>query len=150
MGIRPDNFDLKNVQGRAIEMLENVIEDIQEEMDDFEPHERATEITRRRKKKKDKYAYAVDQLISLGSQKNALEAILSGGKDDQTDTDGEEKASAAKNLSILPTDAEFNPMLFLTLVHRNASYEQLKESIERLDSKFTIPFLHIFAVSFTN
>jgi hypothetical protein len=150
LGIRPDNFDLKNVQGRAIEMLENVIEDIQEEMDDFEPHERATEITRRRKKKKDKYAYAVDQLISLGSQKNALEAILSGGKDDQTDTDGEEKASAAKNLSILPTDAEFNPMLFLTLVHRNASYEQLKESIERLDSKFTIPFLHIFAVSFTN
>ena len=92
----------------------------------------------------------MDQLISLGSQKNALEAILSGGKDDQTDTDGEEKARAAKNLSILPTDADFNPLLFLTLVHRNASYEQLKESIERLDSKFTIPFLHIFAVSFTN
>lgn len=141
LGIRPDNFDLKNVQERAMEMLHDAIQDIQEEMDDFEPHERAVEMARRRKKKKDKYAYSVDQLISLGSQKNALEYILSGGKDDKVDVDEEEKAITAQNHSILPTDADFNPMLFLTLVHRNATYEQLKESIERLDSKCTPCFV---------
>lgn len=147
LGIRPENFDLKNVQGRAIEMLEDAIQDIQEEIDDYEPHEKATEVTRRKKKKKDKYAYAVDQLVSLGSQKNALEAIVSGGKDG---ADGEEKASAAaKDLSILPTDADFNPMLFLTLVHRDASYEQLKDSIERLDSKSNGAsiFSNVFTIS---
>ena len=136
LGIRPDTFDLQNLKGRAIEVLDDAINDLEEEMDEFEPHEKAAEIARKRKKKKDKHAYSVDQLVSLGSQKNALEAILTGGLDEKTNAEGEEKSSAAaKDLSILPTDADFNPMLFLTLVHRNASYEQLKESVLRLDSK---------------
>uniref|UniRef100_A0A7R9W467 Exocyst complex component n=2 Tax=Pseudictyota dubia TaxID=2749911 RepID=A0A7R9W467_9STRA len=40
-----------------------------------------------------------------------------------------------EKLSILPTDPNFDPLLFLTLVHRNASFEQLQHSIGRLESK---------------
>lgn len=152
LGIRPENFDLNNVQGRALEMLTDAIHDLADEMDDFEPDEAAMESARRKKKKKDRYAYAVDQLISLGSQKNALEAIFSGDQDENKEGDittgetGETKASSAvEDLSILPTDANFNAMLFLTLVHRDAGYEQLKKSIRRLDSKsqFVIVTSHL-------
>ena len=152
LGIRPDAFDLYKVQERAIEFLEDAIQDLDEEMDDFEPREKAAELARRRRRKKDKYAYSVDQLVSLGNQKNTLEAILTGRQDDKHasggaggaasagengEDGGEGKVStAAKDLSIVPTDADFNPMLFLTLVHRDASYEQLKSSISRLESKF--------------
>ena len=38
--------------------------------------------------------------------------------------------------SILPTDSKFDPILFLTLVHRNASYEELMGSMKNLSSKF--------------
>jgi hypothetical protein len=136
LGIRPEHFDLNNVQERAIEMFEDAIQDLAEEIEDYEPREKAMESARRKKKKKDRHAYSVDQLISLGSQKNALEAIFSGEQDEQKQGDGVIKVStAAKDLSILPTDANFNAMFFLTLVHRNGGYEQLKESILRLDSK---------------
>jgi hypothetical protein len=91
--------------------------------------------------KKDKNAYTVDQLLSLGSQKNSLEAILRGERrDDKKNAreEGEEKSiTGAQDLSILPTDANFDPLLFLTLVHRNAGYKELKESVHRLDRKFT-------------
>ncbi len=145
LGIRPETFDLKNLQQRAGEILEHAVQDLAEEMED-DPEESALEAARKKKKKRDKYAYSVEQLVSLGSQKNALEAIINGNgeKDDlsKNEEEGEEKAEKAlsvlpaKDLSILSTDANFNPMLFLTLVHRNASYEQLTESIRRLDSEY--------------
>ena len=123
-----------------MEELQDAIEDLAEEMEDMDPIEKTAELARRRKRKKDKYAYAVEDLVSLGTQKNSLEAILAGdGEEGKSEADGEAKASmAAKDLSILPTDANFNPMLFLTLVHRNASYDQLKESLLRLDSKYFV------------
>ena len=36
--------------------------------------------------------------------------------------------------SVLPTDINFDPILFLTLVHQKASYEQLVGSMNRLSS----------------
>jgi hypothetical protein len=141
LGIRPEDFDLRDIQGRAKEILEGAILDIGEEINDFDQDEKSIENNRRRKMKKDKNAYTVDQLLSLGSQKNSLEAILRGERrDDKKNAreEGEEKSiTGAQDLSILPTDANFDPLLFLTLVHRNAGYKELKESVHRLDRKFT-------------
>jgi len=138
LSIRPATFDLKNIQAQALAMLTDAVRDLAEAMEDMEPEEVAAELARKKKKKKDKYAYSVEQLVSLGSQKGTLEGILNGGNNDKTPkNEGEEekKDLPAKDLSILSTDANFNPMLFLTLVHRNASYEQLKKSIQRLDNQ---------------
>jgi hypothetical protein len=65
-GIRPEHFDLNNVQERAIEMFEDAIQELAEEIEDYEPREKAMESACRKKKKKDRHAYSVDQLISLG------------------------------------------------------------------------------------
>lgn len=131
MGIRPDTFDLKSIRDRVVEVLGECIEDLDEEIEEngsVKPDES-------KRKKKDKYAYSVEQLVSLEAQKAALEAILNGDQEALEDEDAEEKRPSASELSILPADANFDPLLFLTIVHRNASYDQLKESIEKLESK---------------
>jgi len=147
LGIRPEDFDLHDIQGRAKELLEGAINDLGEEIDDFDQDEKSIEKNRRRKMKKDRHAYTVDQLLSLGSQKNALEAILRGDRMNDKKgerEEGEEKSNfGAQDLSVLPTDANFDPMLFLTLVHRNAGYKELKESIRRLDHQTDDQMLRI-------
>jgi len=128
LGIRPDTFDITNIKDRAVNVLQGFIEDIEEEIQDVEA-ERPMESTR--KKKKDKYAYSAEQLISLEAQKEALENILHGDMSDG----GEAKRPGAENLSLLPSDANFDSLMFLTLLHRNASYEELQASIEKLENK---------------
>lgn len=140
LNIRPDNFDLKYIQEQAVELLQDAIHDMEEEMEEYEPRERFEEVARKRRKARDKYAYSVEHLVSLGSQKNALEAILYGkdiGESPKNDNE-EEKSTLkpAQDLSILPSDPNFNPMLFLTLVHKNTSYEELVDSMKCLDSEY--------------
>jgi len=44
-------------------------------------------------------------------------------------------ALVKKDASVLPTDSNFDPLLFLTLVHRDASFQQLARSMTRLTHK---------------
>jgi hypothetical protein len=134
MGIRPDNFDLKSIKGRVVDILGEFVDDVNEEIEELGETAKPPEETKRRKR--DKYAYSVEQLVSLEAQKAALEAILNGEKDDGNDENAEEKRPPAKDLSILPSDSNFDPLLFLSLVHSNTSYEQMKNSIEQLESEF--------------
>mmetsp|Transcript_19365 Transcript_19365/g.29860 ORF Transcript_19365/g.29860 Transcript_19365/m.29860 type:complete len:1065 (-) Transcript_19365:95-3289(-) len=46
-----------------------------------------------------------------------------------------ESALVKKNASVLPTDSNFDPLLFLTLVHRDASFQQLAKSMTQLTHK---------------
>lgn len=79
-------------------------------------------------------------LITIGAQKSSLEEVLIGGKKKKLSSEEEddEKIESAEDLSILPSDPNFDPMLFLTLVHRGTGYEQLKAGIERLGSKYFV------------
>ena len=63
----------------------------------------------------------VDQVNWLETQRQALLAIA--------------EAKKSGGASILPTDPQFDPLLFLTLVHRNATYEELQDSTSRLSRK---------------
>jgi hypothetical protein len=140
LNIRPDNIDLQYIQEQAVELLQEAIHDLEEELEEYEPRERFEEVARKRKKKKDKYAYFVEHLASLGSQKDALETILHGKDIDEGPGDDHEEEKSnllpAKDLSILPSDPNFNPMLFLTLVHKNTSYKELVNSIGCLDGEY--------------
>lgn len=140
LNIRPENIDLQYIQEQAVELLQDAIHDLEEELEEYEPRERFEEVARKRKKKKDKYAYSVEHLASLGSQKDALETILYGKDIDEGPEDDHEEEKShlvpAKDLSILPSDPNFNPMLFLTLVHKNTSYEELVNSIGCLDGEY--------------
>ncbi|KAL7541186.1 hypothetical protein ACHAXR_012938 [Thalassiosira sp. AJA248-18] len=65
----------------------------------------------------------VERVNWLESQRQALLAIV------------EAKNEPRGLPSILPTNPDFDPILFLTLVHRDASYQELQESTSRLSRK---------------
>jgi hypothetical protein len=48
--------------------------------------------------------------------------------------------------STLPTDPNFDPLLFLTLVHRKASYEELVGSMDRLSSECCIECFMLYII----
>ena len=108
LGLRRD-LDLREIQKLRVELLEQALKDLDEEIRDME-QEKSDEA----------------HLKSLVAQKESLESIL--------DSLGPKEAEGGK--SILPTDSNFDPLMFLTLVHRNATYDTLNKSIERLSSKF--------------
>ena len=89
----------------------------------------------------------VERVNWLEAQRQALLTIVeekkktsSGGDGDSDNDDNDEEKEEGKNdheglPSILPTNPDFDPILFLTLVHRNASYQELMESTTRLSRK---------------
>ena len=107
-----ENFNLRNVEKGQAEQMEQALHDLQEELQKAE-------------------ATGRDDLIKkIMLQKDSLEALVErlGG------IDAMEDASNLKQ-SVLPTSPKFDPILFLTLVHRKTSHAQLVESLDRLSSK---------------
>jgi hypothetical protein len=150
LGIRPDTFELHSVQERQLELLNQGIQDLAEEMIDMGIIDKSADEDKKKRKHRDNFAYSLDQLVSLKGQKSALEKVLTG-HDKEGETISEKKGDAIKEnyqpsaaeSSILPVDPNFNPLLFLTLVHRNTSFEQLQESIARLSSKLMLKCCNI-------
>jgi hypothetical protein len=70
---------------------------------------------------------------AVAAQKESLEALVErcGGIEAMENT-------ANLKRSVLPTNQNFDPILFLTLVHRATSYDILVESMGRLTSKFVL------------
>jgi len=79
----------------------------------------------------------VERVNWLEAQRQALLAIVDAKKrPDKGGGDGADVKESRQGLpSILPTDPDFDPMLFLTLVHRNATYDELQESTSGLSRK---------------
>ena len=150
LGIRSDTFELHSVQERQLELLEQAIQDLAEEMIDMGIIDKSADEEKKKRRNKDNFAYSLDQLVSLKGQKSTLEKVLTGhGKEDEASDKNEAdvlkenyQPSAAMS-SILPVDPNFNPLLFLTLVHQNTSFEQLQESIVRLSSKLAFMYYDI-------
>ena len=124
LGLKPD-LDLREIQQLKLELLEQAVKDLHEEILEERNQGEADE----------------EHIQSLEVQKESLEHILDMmdmvmNRDADSDNDeAESKGLHSSERSIIPTDSNFDPLLFLTLVHRNASYEVLMKSIERLSSK---------------
>jgi len=100
------SFDLREIDTRRSDLIQQALNEIEEEIEE----ELALVADG-----------GVDQVNWLETQRQALIAIAE-----------ENKSNGA---SILPTDPRFDPFLFLTLVHRNASYQELQDSTSRLSRK---------------
>lgn len=111
LGLKSENFDLKAINQAQIYNLEQGLMEFQEEIRKGE-------------------AGGEDNKV-LRAKKESLELILDGIIGVSGDPGIKETGH-----SILPTDSKFDPILFLTLVHRNASYEELMGSMKNLSSKF--------------
>jgi hypothetical protein len=131
LGLKP-NINLREIQSLKIELLEQAVKDLDEEI----------RAERGRTETEDEH------IQSLEAQKDSLEHILDtmGDIDPSTREFGDEESKAnSGEKSIILSDSNFDPLLFLTLVHRNANYDTLMKSIDRLSS--TLPILIIPNVS---
>ena len=70
--------------------------------------------------------YGVERVNWLEAQRQALLAIVAAKKNSD---------QGGISASILPTNPDFDPILFLTLVRRNATYQDLQDSTSRLSWK---------------
>jgi hypothetical protein len=111
LGLKDADFDLRTVEKGQVEVLEQALLEFQEELRKGE-------------------AGGEDEK-TLRAKKESLESIL----DTIVGVAGAEAAIRDTGRSILPTEHNFDPILFLTLVHRKATYEELGGSMNRLSSK---------------
>ena len=111
LGLKGQNFDLMALETNQVDFLEQALLELQEEL------------------RKAEAGGEDDQ--ALRAKKESLEQIL----DAIIGVAGAPEMLGGSRKSILPTDSNFDPILFLTLVHRNATYEELVGSMNRLSSK---------------
>jgi hypothetical protein len=118
LGLLGDDFDLRKIQDAQAEYMEQTLQGLEEGM-----HKAERENTIEDSKSNS----AEDDFKRHQAQKESLMAIVDrlGGLD-QLDN---------PTRSVLPTDPTFDPMLFLTLVHREVGYRELIGSVDRLTSK---------------
>jgi hypothetical protein len=112
LGLKGDDFDLRTIENNQVDFLEQALLELQEEL-------RKGEV-------------GGEDSKTLQQKKESLESILDG-------IVGVAKADGGigeTGRSTLPTEPDFDPLLFLTLVHRKASYEELVGSMDRLSSEY--------------
>lgn len=116
LGLKGDEFDLRTTQDTQAEFMERTLQALEEGV-----HKAERETSEDAKKN------AEDEFKKQQAQKESLMAIVDrlGGLDQLENP----------TRSVLPTDPTFDPMLFLTLVHREVGYRQLIGSVDRLTSE---------------
>jgi hypothetical protein len=110
LGLKTGDFDLRTLEQSQVEHLEQGLEEFQEEIRKGEA--------------------GGEDSKALRAKKESLESILDGIVGVGVDT-----GDRGTGHSVLPTEGKFDPILFLTLVHRSATYMQLIGSMNRLSSK---------------
>ena len=121
LGLHGVEFDLKSIEADQVNHLEQALSQLQEELSKAEAGGEDNQALRA---KKESLEMVLDGVIGVAN--GGLSNLQGGGGGFLNNSTGK---------SILPTDSNFDPILFLTLVHRKASYEELVGSMNRLSCK---------------
>ncbi len=117
LGLHGVEFDLQETERDQVDHLEQALSKLQEELSKAEA--------------------GGEDNQALRAKKESLEMVLDGVlgvTNAGTGVSGNNNSIKKSGKSILPTDSHFDPILFLTLVHQKASYEELVGSMNRLSS----------------
>ena len=117
------SLDLGKVQKERVGRLVESLKEMDEKMNKIEQ-----EREKNANMDKETQEGVNQKLRNLEAQKESLESVL-----DLITAIGSEDKSSEK--SIIPTDPNFCPILFLTLIHRDQKYEVLNESMEKLSNQ---------------
>ena len=125
LGLHGAEFDLQAIETDQVEHLEQALSQLQEELTNSEAGGEDDQALRA---KKESLEMVLDGLVGVG------DANANNDSNNKSTSNGSSNKLTGK--SILPTGNTFDPILFLTLVHRRASYEELVGSMNRLSSKY--------------
>jgi Exocyst complex component Sec5 len=112
--VKTDDFDLSTVETTQAQQMERALAELQEDAQKVESSGNEKLIKKATGKKESIEAF-IERLGGLEAMENAT----------------------TLQHSILPTNPKFDPLLFLTLVHRKTKYETLKGSMDKLSSAYT-------------
>jgi hypothetical protein len=107
-----DEFDLSTVESSQAQLMERALAELQEEAQKAESSSGNDRLVKKAMGKKESIEALVARLGGLEAMENA----------------------STLQLSVLPTSPNFDPLLFLTLVHRKTKFETLKGSMDKLSS----------------
>lgn len=119
LGLHGVEFDLQATETEQIGHLEQALVQLQEELSKAEAGGEDDQVIRA---KKESLEMVLDGVVGVA---NGIGGISGHGNSSGLNKTGK---------SVLPTDTNFDPILFLTLVHQKASYEQLVGSMNRLST----------------
>ena len=123
LGLKDDKFDLRTIQNNQVDYLEQALLELNEEL---RKGEAGGEIEPALHAKKESLESILDGIVGM--------SVTGSGMNSSGKIVGSSLIGAISGRSTLPTDPNFDPLLFLTLVHRKASYEELVGSMDRLSS----------------
>lgn len=134
-----DYFDLRYFEARQGEQIEIALQEIQEDILKAEAmvvqagnsSVAAEELLKKHILQKQSLEQLIESLGGLERIENNVPTSGAAATTYNTLTN-----SSSNRPSILPTRPTFNPLLFLTILHRKTQYKDLLESMERLSSKF--------------
>ena len=121
LGLHGVEFDLKAIEMEQVNHLEQALSQLQEELSKAEAGGEDDQAIRA---KKESLEMVLDGVVGMANGVGGLSNHGNGLK--------------KTGKSILPIDSNFDPILFLTLVHQTASYEELVGSMNRLSSTYRI------------
>lgn len=111
-----DDFDLSTVESSQAQQMERALAELQEDSQKAESSSGNERLVKK-----------------VVAKKESIEAFIArlGG------LEAMENASTLQH-SVLPTNPNFDPLLFLTLVHRKTKFETLKGSMDKLSSTYLL------------
>ena len=131
LGLHGVEFDLKAIETEQVDHLEQALSQLQEELSKAEAGGEDDQALRA---KKESLEMVLDGVVGMANGVGGLSNHGNGLK--------------KTGKSILPIDSNFDPILFLTLVHQSASYEELVGSMNRLSSTYRKTFfLFVLSIS---
>ena len=107
-----DECDLRQVENGQAAQMELALHEVQEEIQKSENNEELHK----------KAVFQKESLEALTEKLGGLEGM---------------ESSNTNKASILPTNSKFNPILFLTLLHRKTPHKELIGSLDRLSSEYS-------------
>ena len=112
-----EGFDLQELENNREQLIYQTLEEIEAEIE---------------KEMSLSVEAGVEKVNWLEAQRQSLLSII---EEKKMRTDTSESKGGVGFPSILPTSPDFDPILFLTLAHRHATYQELQDSISRLSRK---------------
>ncbi|KAL3797514.1 hypothetical protein HJC23_009878 [Cyclotella cryptica] len=117
LGIRTKQFDLREIDANRSYLIQQLLHELEAEIQ--------AELALASEA-------GVEKVNWLEAQRQAILTLVESKK---TNTGGEGDEQSLVLPSILPTSPDFDPILFLTLAHRDTSYKELFDSTSRLSRK---------------
>lgn len=127
LGLQGVEFDLQEIERDQVDHLEQALSKLQEEVSKAEASGEDDQALR---SKKESLEMVLDGVVGMTN------GVGGGGTGLSSTNNSNSLKKSGK--SILPTDNSFDPILFLTLVHQKASYEELVGSMNRLSSTYSL------------